>query len=344
MSQASEAKTENKICAIAVYSGAHPAHQKMLSSCCTSSVMMLGDWSTNTRVSNAKKLLAYVSTALQQRPNTASVIVIEGTTPSILMAPIIRCFNRRSISIVALCGEDTLYKAFVVHGGLLRVITRWSFNYISGIIASGDLVTKLAKTHLKPLPIETRYPEVSESRLSLLTELRPSLNSHNIILIGGRDKRYKGVDVAVKCLELLRNTYPDAKLTVLGFPNLSEKPGLISHGFVTDINPYLSASSVLIHPGRGEAFGIAVTEAMLAGVVPFVSEWTGASSLVEKVSSELVAPLGAEEFAKRIAEHWSAPAEYRKALSDKCRQIAREFSEKAAGQPSLVPFIESIAR
>ncbi len=328
---------------IVVYSGAHPAHQRLLADVSAENIKMLGEWPTDGQTPDTKKLRAYISTPWKLRSKQADIIVIEGITPTIIMAPLIRLFNRRP-RIIALCAENPFYQAFVVGKPLLRLLMFLSFRSVSGIIASGDLVTKLAKTHLKPLPIETRYPEVSESRLNSLTELQPSLNSHKIILIGGRDERYKGVDIAVKCLELLRNTYSDAGLTVLGFPDLSEKPGLISPGFVTDISPYLSSSSVLIHPGRGEAFGIAVTEAMLAGVVPFISEWTGASSIVEKVSSELVAPLEAEKFAKRITEFWSAPAEHRKALSDKCRRVAREFSAQVADQPSLVPFIESIAQ
>ena len=336
-------RDEQNIRTVAVYSGAHPAHQKMLAGCCTDSIKMLGEWSTDKHASGKKKLLAYASTAWQLRSSTADVIIIEGTTPSIIMAPLIKFLNCRPISIVALCAEDGIYRAFVADRGFRAIFTRLGFGFISGIIAIGDIITKLAKKHLRPLPVETRYPEVSEDRLASLTPLGPSLDSHNILLIGGRDAHYKGVDVAIACLDILRPTFPDARLTVLGFPDLEESPGLNSPGPVDDIGPYLSSSSILIHPGRGEAFGIVAVEAMLAGVIPFVSEWTGALSIAQEVEPKLVVPLKADEFAERIAALWDAPSEQRQSLSEKCKRVARDFTIKTAAQPSLAPFIEHIA-
>ncbi len=344
MSQMAKAKIENKIHAIAVYSGAHPAHQRLLASCCSRSIKMLGEWSAGKRVPSGKKLLSYISTAWQLRSSTDNAVVIEGTTPTILMAPVIKLFNCRKKSVIALCADDALYRAFIEKKFLSRLAIRFGLRYVSGIIAIGDLTARLAKTYLKSTSVEVRYPPISEDKINLLASLSPILDSHNLILIGGGSQYCKGVDIATKCLGLLRGEFPNAKLTVLGFDDLKEQPGIFSPGPVKDIRTYLSSASVLIHPVRGDAFPLVVVEAMLAGVVPFVSEWTGASSLVEKVSSKLVSPLEAEEFAKRITEFWSAPAEHRKALSDKCRRAAREFSVQAADQPSLLPFIESIAK
>ena len=340
MSPEVNSQSGNKIRVIVAYSGAHPAHQKLLANCCSSSIKMLGEWSVDGAISNKKKLKAHTVTAWKLRSNPAEIIIIEGTIPTIIMAPLIKLLNHRP-KIIALCGEDALYQAFVAGRSLLRVPMYLSFRFVSGIIASGDLVTKLAREHFKTLPVETIYPQVDESKLKSLVSLKPSLNSHNMILIGGRDEHVKGLDIAIECLEAIRATFPDAQLTVLGFPKVKERPGVTSPGAVSDIKPYLSASSVLIHPGRGEAFGLVIMEAMLAGVIPFVSEWTGAASLAIKASPELVAPLKAEEFAKRIAAFWSAPEEYRQELSEKCRQVAREFAAQTANQPSLTPFIES---
>ncbi|MDI6715837.1 MAG: glycosyltransferase family 4 protein [Actinomycetota bacterium] len=328
---------------VAVYSGAHPAHQEMLAGCCDESIKMLGEWSPGKQTAGAKKLIAYLSTALSIRASSAKVAVIEGTIPTVLMAPIINCLNRRPKPVIALCAEDALYRIFVTGGSLKQLITRWGFQFVSGIITNSDQTANLIRSNLGSVPIETRYPSIPEERIRLFSSAEPLLDSHNLILIGGGSQFCKGVDIATKCLEILRGKFPDIRLTVLGFPDLKETPGLVSPGSVDDILPYLSTSSVLIHPGRGEAFGLAIIEAMLAGVVPFVSEWTGASSIVKEAASNLVVPLCAEDFASRIAVFWNDTPDHRQTLSAKCRQVALDFSLKALKQPSLAPFIEYIA-
>ena len=343
MGQVAKAKIQSKIRAVAVYSGAHPAHQRLLASCCSRSIKMLGEWSAGKQVPSGKKLLAYVSTAWRLRSGTDNAVVIEGTTPTALMAPVVKLFNRRKKSIIALCADDALYRAFIEGGFLNRAAIRFGFRFISGIIAIGDLTAKLAKAHLKTIPIETRYPPVSEDKLNLFAPLEPMPDSHNLILIGGGSQYCKGVDIAIKCLEILQSEFPDAKLTILGFHGIKEQPGLVAPGPVKDIRPYLSSASVLIHPARGDAFPLVVIEAMLSGVVPFVSKWTGASSLAEKAFSELVISLKPEDFAKKIASFWHASEQHRKSLSDKCRQEAVRFVAQIADQASLLSFIENLA-
>ncbi|MCL6473238.1 MAG: glycosyltransferase [Firmicutes bacterium] len=342
MSQALELKTESKINAIAVYSGAHPAHQRLLANCCSKNIKMLGEWSAGKQVSIRIKLRSYLSTAMMLRANKANVIIIEGTLPAALMAPVIKFLNRRPKQVIALCADDALYRAFVEASALTRIIIRHGFRSVSGIIAIGDLTAKLAKKHLKPLPIAVRYPPIPQDKVDKLSPIEPALNSHNLVLIGGGSQYCKGVDIAIKCLFELRQQFSDAKLTILGFHGIAEQPGIVSPGPVSDISSYLSSSSVLIHPVRGDAFPLVVAEAMLAGVVPFVSEWTGASSLAKQVSSELVVPLNAEEFAKRIIAFWTDTPNNRNAMSSKCKQVAQKFLVDGRNQPSLVKFIEKI--
>jgi len=336
-------KDEHQVHAVAVYSGAHPAHQKMLSDCCADSIKMLGEWSVDRNPSTRDKLLSYFGTARRLRHSDYNVVVVEGAIPAALMAPLINGLNRRPKAIIALCGEDALYRAFIEGEKRSRAILRYGFRFISGIITSGDIVPLLARKYLRPLPVEVRYPQVAPERLETLAALEPSIDSHTMVLIGGGSPYCKGVDIAVDTVAILQKQFPDARLMILGFPDLEEEPGVSSPGPVTDIAPYLCSSSILIHPGRGEAFGIVAVEAMLAGVVPYVSEWTGALSIVQEVDPKLVVPLKAGEFAERITDLWSAPVEQRQSLSETCKRVSREFTAKTAAQPSLAPFIEHIA-
>lgn len=326
------------------YSGAHPAHQKLFGDCDALSIKMLGEWSAGKRVPSMQKFLSYIRTALQLRLSDNRVVAIEGTTPTVLMAPVIKLLNPKPKSVIALCADDTFYRTFVEGNVLNRFVVRLGFRYVSGIIAIGDFVAKIAGECLRSIPTEIRYPPLREDSLTGFADIMPSINAHTALLIGGGNQYVKGVDIALSSIERLRKIYTDASLTILGFNGITEQPGVNAPGPVPDIRSYLTSSSVLIHAVRGDAFPVAVVEAMLAGVVPFVSEWTGVRVLAEQIDSKLVVPLQADEFSKRIASFWSLTPEEQQEISDKCKQVAQEFVHKVSLQPSLKRFIETFAK
>src|SRR5262249_57079198 len=93
----------------------------------------------------------------------------------------------------------------------------------------------------------------------------------------------KALDVAIRALDEI----PAAHLVVLGEgPQRSELERLAGErvhlpGRVPDVAAWLRRADVLVHPVRWEGFGLAVLEAMLAGL-PVVA--TNVSSLPELVS------------------------------------------------------------
>jgi glycosyltransferase involved in cell wall biosynthesis len=120
-----------------------------------------------------------------------------------------------------------------------------------------------------------------------------------VLLAVSRLTRQKGIDVAVRALPLLP---PDTTLVVLGegpergeLERLAQQLGvgrrLVLPGRVPDVAAWLRRASLLVHPARWEGFGLAVLEAMLAGL-PVVASNT--SSLPELVrdgeTGYLVAP------------------------------------------------------
>ena len=109
-----------------------------------------------------------------------------------------------------------------------------------------------------------------------------------VLLTVGRLTRQKGIDVAVRALASLPD---DTVLVVLGEgPERSELERLARSldvggrlfllGRVPDVAAWLRRATVLVHPARWEGFGLAVLEAMLAGL-PVVA--TNVSSLPELV-------------------------------------------------------------
>ncbi|MFN2627202.1 MAG: glycosyltransferase family 4 protein [Gaiellaceae bacterium] len=79
----------------------------------------------------------------------------------------------------------------------------------------------------------------------------------------------KGLDVAVQALAAVRERHPAAVLVVLG--EGPERPRLAGEGVyllgrVPDVAAWLGRAELLVHPARWEGFGLALLEAMLAGL------------------------------------------------------------------------------
>ena len=109
-----------------------------------------------------------------------------------------------------------------------------------------------------------------------------------VLLAVSRLTRQKGLDVAVRALPVLPQ---DTVLVVLGegperdaLERLADELGVSERVFllgrVPDVAAWLRRAALLVHPTRWEGFGLAVLEAMLAGL-PVVA--SGVSSLPEVV-------------------------------------------------------------
>jgi len=83
---------------------------------------------------------------------------------------------------------------------------------------------------------------------------------------------------------------------------------------------------------RGEAFGISILEAMLAGVPSIVSEWTGAREVVEQVDRQLVVPTDPAAAADRIRWYLGLPTPEKQRLSERSREVAATYTEERATQ------------
>ncbi len=110
-----------------------------------------------------------------------------------------------------------------------------------------------------------------------------------VVLAVCRLEAQKGVDVAVRALPTIRERHPETQLVVLGEgPQRSELERLAGSldvpvhlpGRVPDVGAWLRRADLLVHPARWEGFGLALLEAMLAGL-PVVA--TNVSSIPEIV-------------------------------------------------------------
>jgi glycosyltransferase involved in cell wall biosynthesis len=110
-----------------------------------------------------------------------------------------------------------------------------------------------------------------------------------VLLAVCRLERQKGLDVAVRALAAVRSTHPDVELVVLGEgPERGALDALAGElgvplrllGRVPDVATWLRRATLLVHPVRWEGFGLAVLEAMVAGLPVVASRVSSLPELV----------------------------------------------------------------
>lgn len=122
-----------------------------------------------------------------------------------------------------------------------------------------------------------------------------------VLLAVSRLTRQKGLDVAIRALAELRTGHPDAVLVVLGEgPTRTELEGLAGDlgirdavhlpGRVGDVAAWYRRAALLVHPARWEGFGLALLEAMLAGLPVVASRVSSIPEVVRDGETGLLVP------------------------------------------------------
>jgi glycosyltransferase involved in cell wall biosynthesis len=101
-------------------------------------------------------------------------------------------------------------------------------------------------------------------------------------------------------------------------------------GKIDNVTEFLRGAVLYLHTARGEAWGISINEAMAAGIIPIVSEWTGAKEVVEQVSEKLVVPLDRNEIVSRVDWLLTLSDESRVEMSHQCKEISAQYPEYKA--------------
>jgi glycosyltransferase involved in cell wall biosynthesis len=120
-----------------------------------------------------------------------------------------------------------------------------------------------------------------------------------ILLAVSRLEHQKGVDVAIEALSAVREDHPRAELVILGegpqraeLERLAESLDVPVHlpGRVPDVAAWLRRADVFVHPARWEGFGLAVLEAMLAGLPVVAGDVSSLPELVVDRETGLLVP------------------------------------------------------
>ena len=143
----------------------------------------------------------------------------------------------------------------------------------------------------------------------------------------------KGHDVLLDAFAKVRGDVPDARLVLVGQGELQEelearveRLGLTGSvemtGMVHDVWPFLAAADVFALASNSEAYGIAIAEAMAAGLPVVASDVGGIPELVRPgVSGELFPPGDREALAAHLTRLLTTPA-LRAQMSEAAREAA----------------------
>jgi glycosyltransferase involved in cell wall biosynthesis len=253
-------------------------------------------------------------------------------------------------SVAALMDNETLYflRAERYPKRTQRALLS-ALGMYDALICVGSFQERLAQELLSGqgrmpgiLKVTSGYPA---GRADSLGEVTPALEGRQMVFIAdgadGWRGWYKGLDLLLDTFAHLSPGLDGSSLKIVGRWNeeyigslrqASREPSdrVQFLGHQSDLTKVLSESALYVHLARGEAFGISILEAMLAGVPALVSEWTGAREAVEQVDRRLVVPADPTVAADRISWYFSLSSTEKTHLSARSREVASTYTEETA--------------
>jgi glycosyltransferase involved in cell wall biosynthesis len=259
---------------------------------------------------------------------------------------------RSNQKIVAHLASHTLY-FLLTHQFARRVenLNRWALRNYDALICDGRMSVEIVEQLLGPHhpPIYENYGAALDAHAHDLAAVEPDLDAARMVFLGSGPgefrAHYKGLDIMVDAFAIAATTKPDLHFDIIGDWDETIVRSLLLRvpagdrerihflGAVTDsatLGRLLGSSALYVHCARGDAFPGSSIEAMMAGLVPLVSEWTGTRQLAERIDPRLVMPLDPVELARRIGWYFELAPAGRRALSDRSRAVAGPYTATAA--------------
>jgi len=215
---------------------------------------------------------------------------------------------------------------------LRQKISKIALRDIDGAVCEGEINFELFKKFCPNIHVKKIIPFIWNERFIKLLKVKPDLKTKNVLFVGnGPDEYCKGLDFLIKIFKGFKKEFPEANLEILG-DDWDIKREWIGDGIYfrgkKDIVPFLEKTSLLIHLGQGEGFGIQILEALLAGVPTMVSEGTGAKGVVGEIDSKFVVPLNEERVLTTMRKYFKSSLNYKKKLSEKGRDSVKRITQK----------------
>ena len=304
-------------------------------------------WQDQNRSILYRMVSSFVCAATLPKRREYDVILVD----NLHIAPVLMklLFLRKEQKIVVHLGSHTLY--FLHSHRFSHMVERihvWALSHYDALMCEGRMAAEIAQGLLGdrcPPTYETFLGPPAE-RSQALTALQPALDGKVILFIssgpGPFRMHYKGLDLMIDAFAIAASRDPDLEFNILGDWDREVVERCLSgipedvrgrihfRGRVDDIENWMEKASLYLHCSRGDAFPTATVEAMTAGLVPIVSEWTGTRQIVGEVDARLIAPTDPSSIAERIEWYFDLDESERRRLAVECRRLAQAYTEEKA--------------
>lgn len=205
-------------------------------------------------------------------------------------------------------------------------------NKLDGVICVGKFEESLLKKYYFG-PFKRIDVFIDKDFHKKLLKIKPKLIERKVLFIGhGPDIYCKGIDVLIEVAKKNKNI----DFIIIGrfykkfIQNniIPENVKFVGRLKNSEMCKVFKNNSLYAHLGRGESFGIAILEAMAAGLPCIVSKFTGAKEAVEMVNSKFVVPLNKKIISKKIIEYFNKSLKERQNLSKKFKERSKFYSEE----------------
>ncbi|MGB9735985.1 MAG: glycosyltransferase [bacterium] len=221
-----------------------------------------------------------------------------------------------------------------------QTLDRIASHEVDHIIACSDGVKKVLMNYerVEPWKITVIYngteinkfkPRNIEQRQQIKEKLK--VGDKIVLTFTAHLRPAKGHQYLLEAISKIKNQYPNIVLFLIGDGILMNELTTITKqldiennvrfwGYRADIPNFLSATDIYVHPSVEEGFGIAIIEAMAAGLPVIATNVGGIPEIITNgVNGILVPPENPQALADAIVELIEHP-DRRKILSEKARQ------------------------
>jgi glycosyltransferase involved in cell wall biosynthesis len=295
-------------------------------------------WAHDPGSSRIRKMASLVSCSLAF-PERHQWDLIIGDGPQHLPVVMKRLglLHRRQKILPYLAGEFAYFLATGYYGRAKTALLRRWFMGWDGYLCLGEMTARLLR---QVLP-EARHRDlftfpnfIRAERVQELSGLDPALDGARILFVGngpaGFRIFYKGLDLLLRGYAIARERVPDLQCSVAGEwradvahrlePEARLSPGGVQWlGRIDQLGPTLTAHSLYVHCGRGDAWPNTVMEAMVSGIPALVSDMTGGAEIIRRIEPRLVVPLDPEAVARAIEWYHVLPTRDRRDLARQLR-------------------------
>lgn len=295
-----------------------------------------------TKSSRIKRYLSWIVCALTF-PNRKEydLFLVSGQQ---VMPVLMRLFGRLNSKQKIVCfhaNEGLYFTKTKKYGKVNRSLMRFILPRYHAHICVGKMQENLltAITNGKAQNVHTIENGIPSQKKDILNTVKSDLETKNILFVGnlyaGWRSWYKGIDLMINAILYLNDD--SIVFRIVGsytkeFQSYYEELVPIEHrdkillcGPADNLNEEFRNSSLYLHCSRGDAFPTTTLEALAAGIPCIVTEDTGTSHLISKISPDLVTKIDVADIARSINYYFNLNSKVKRKISSMGKSLMEEY-------------------